>query len=32
MPNSLNHGLQTLEFVADRDQAKLVEIADHLGV
>ena len=32
MPNSLNHGLQTLEFVADRDQAKLVEIAHHLAV
>ena len=32
MPNSLNHGMETLEFLADRDQAKLVEIANHLGV
>lgn len=32
MPNSLNHGLETLEFLADRDQAKLVEIAGQLGV
>ena len=32
MPNSLNHGMEALEFLADRDQAKLVEIADHLGV
>jgi DNA-binding IclR family transcriptional regulator len=32
MPNSLNHGIETLEFLADQDQAKLVEIAGHLGV
>ena len=32
MPNSLNHGIETLELLADRDQAKLVEIAGHLGV
>jgi DNA-binding IclR family transcriptional regulator len=32
MPNSLSHGLETLEFLADQDQAKLVEIASHLGV
>jgi IclR family acetate operon transcriptional repressor len=32
MPNSLSHGLETLELLADQDQARLVEIASHLGV
>ena len=32
MPNSLNHGLDALEFLADQDQSRLVDIASHLGV
>jgi DNA-binding IclR family transcriptional regulator len=32
VPNSLSNGLETLELLADQDQAKLVEIASHLGV
>jgi IclR family acetate operon transcriptional repressor len=32
MPNSLDHGLEVLEFLADQDQARLVEVASHLGV
>jgi len=32
MPNSLNHGIETLEFLADHDQARLVTIAGHLAV